>query len=106
MAELTESEVKELFLDHILDMAEYWHQQHGADREQLLNMAFSILVAIDGAGALPKFILAPDPHPEDREFRNSQDDDWYPENHDSDVACDITGELHSELLKRARERWP
>ncbi len=105
MSRLTQQQVRERFLDHVLNMVDYWSSLNGTDKDRLLEMAFSILTAIDGgAMALPKFVLAPDPHPDDREHLSLLGEDWYPENHGVNVAGDIAGELHSRLLQKAKER--
>jgi hypothetical protein len=56
------------------------------------------MVALDGgAMALPGFIVAPNPHPSDKEYHISEGSDYYPENHELDIKGDIAGGLH-ELL--------
>jgi hypothetical protein len=107
--EYTEEDVRRKFLDHVRLMIGYWNSEDVSNvpatmssRERLEGLAFSILVALDGnAAALPKFIVAPDPHPEDREFCQQRGERWYPENYELDVKADIAGSLH-ELLGSAR----
>lgn len=101
--EMTTEEVKERFLAHVRNMVIYWSQP-GLDakdlHERLSGLAFSILAAIDGSACgLPAFILAPAPHPDDREFHKAEGENWYPENHESSVKADIGGSLHEEFYK-------
>jgi hypothetical protein len=108
--ELTEDEVRSRFLEHVVGMAEYWASDRyvPADyslEQRLDGLAFSILVAIDGeAGGLPGFILAPTPHPDDREFCQDEGENWYPQNHEADVKCDIAGALHELYHVTAKGR--
>lgn len=101
--ELTPDEVQERFLEHVRAIVDYWEREARAPtvREKLDGLAFSILAAIDGSSVLPRFVLAPDPHPEDRAYHEEQGEDWYPEA--PAVACDISGDLH-ERLSRPRAK--
>lgn len=99
--ELTEDEVRAAFLDNVWNTIEYWEKlPETADgpktvRDRISGAVFSVLVALDGGCmALPKFIVAPDPHPEDREYHQEHGDDWYPENHGVEVTGDLAGSLH------------
>ena len=97
--ELTAGEVRERFLEHVRGIVDYWEREARAEsfRARLEGIAFSILVAIDGeAAALPSFVLAPRPHPDDEEFLRNRGESWYPTA--PDVSCDIAGELHSLLF--------
>lgn len=93
MAELTEGKIRERFLRHVEGCIRSWlNETRTPDVEgKMRGLAFSILVAIDGESALPAFKLIADPHPEDKEFRKSKGEDWYPEN------INIAGCLHNEL---------
>lgn len=101
--EKTTEEIREEFLKHVRHLIQYWDEVSGKNapetqKERLEGLAFSILVALDGnTMALPKFIVAPDPHPDDKEYLISEGNNYYPENHNSDVKGDIAGCLH-ELL--------
>lgn len=106
-AEITADQVRDDFLSHMRTMVEYWvhadlsPDDRGDVRRRVEGMTFSILAALDGcAGNLPKFIVAPDPHPDDRQFRISEDEDWYPENHGLDVKADISGGLHENFYSK------
>jgi hypothetical protein len=97
----TEDEVRTEFLRHIWFLVHYWRD---VSRERLMRgdeisqrlegLAFSILVQLDGGADLPGFIVAPCPHPDDKAYHKSRGENWYPENHEANVTCDIGGYLH------------
>lgn len=98
--ELTEDEVQRVFLDHVRAMCRYWVQESRATtvKEKVEGVAFSILVALDGGNiGLPGFIVVPSPHPDDKEYRRSRGENWYPENDPGAVKCDIGGSLHEHF---------
>lgn len=102
--EYTTEEVRNRFTDHIRAMVEYWATLDMPEREKLNGLAFSILVALDGeATAVPAFIVAPYPHPDDKHYHVENGEHYYPENHDSQVRCDISGALHESFSRRT---WP
>jgi hypothetical protein len=97
--ELTCDEVQERFLQQVRVSVQYW--QHLPDKtvgERLEGLAFSIMAILDGVSSLPVFIVAPLPHPDDKEFHRDEGEHWWPENHTVAVVCDISGGLH-ELLQ-------
>jgi hypothetical protein len=101
--EYTPEEVKQHFLDHIWEMIEYWDKlkpRTGArsQRERLEGLAFSLLVTLDGcSGGMPGFIVAPSTHESDKEYHKEQGENWYPQNNDAKVNCDIGGTLHDDF---------
>jgi len=99
--EIGTEEARKRFLNHVRNMAAYWRDLPNETVEERLNgLAFSILVAIDGgAGGLPKFIFAPDPHPTDRAYHVENDEPFWPENHQVRIEADISGCLHEMLAK-------
>lgn len=102
--EYSADEVLEKFLRHVERLVEYWHGIDGDCRRRMEGLAFSILTALDGGAAdLPAFIVAPNPHPEDKAFLQEEGCDWYPENHEveTQIKANISGGLH-ELLWRER----
>jgi len=103
--ELTDDEVKERFLRHIWTMIDYWAAEDRApsSREKLSGLAHSLLAAIDGcAMALPGFMLAPDPHPDNKAYNRAHGEDWYPRA--GDVKHDIAGGLCERLYGFDPER--
>lgn len=103
--ELTPGQVEQRFLEHLAGLVNYWYKlEHGIPahedvlRYKLQGLAFTILSAIDGStGDLPKFILAPDPHPDDKDYRKNEGLIHYPENL-QEIACDISGSLHEKFF--------
>lgn len=109
MPELTTDQVRERFLRSVWGCVDSWERECRADkslRERLEGLAFSILAMLDGSNIeLPQFIVAPDPHPGDREYHEERRTDWFPENHEltESVRADISGCLH-ELFHEFKPR--
>lgn len=98
----TEEQVREKFLRKVNAIVEYWNNLTSVPdtKEKLEGVAFSILSTIDGNSMdLPGFILAPYPAPEDKEYLITQGEDYFPENHNANVAYDIAGGLHELFHK-------
>lgn len=102
--EYTTDEIRQQFLEQVWTIISYWHNLPAKTcRERIEGLAFSMLVILDGESAgLPAFIVAPVPHPNDKAFCISEDENFYPENHDANVKGDITGPLH-ELFHNIRK---
>ncbi len=101
--EYTPEEVRNALLDHVWSMIDYWRHQANAttEQERMEGLAFSILTMLDGESSeLPKFIVAPDPHPDDRPFLIAQGEDYFPENSHLKVASDLGGSLHDNFHSR------
>ncbi|AZA60767.1 hypothetical protein [Chryseobacterium indoltheticum] len=101
--EFTSKEVQDMFIGHVASMLEYWNSQEIDAKSKLQGFATSILVAIDGCTNLPKFILAPNPGSEDKIYNMENGDDYYPENNETLIKGDISGNLHecfSHKLKK------
>lgn len=101
--ELTTKEVRDRFLSHVRTMVDYWATIPDTDlgdgeteaHRRVSGVAFSILALLDGSSiGIPGFIVAPCPHRYNRESCMRAEENWYPENHDSEVNCDIGGDLH------------
>lgn len=100
--EYTEDEVKEQFLDHIRMLVNYWDNETSkqTQTERLKGLAHSILSTIDGCSdSLPAFILAPLPREEDKQDAIDNDENYYPQNQELDVKCDIAGGLRNIFFK-------
>ncbi len=86
--EYTAEEVREMFIKHIIAMIGYWNGEGNSNvnpnessRYKMEGLVHSILVTIDGGcGGIPAFDLVCKPHPDDKEYLKSQEEDWYPEN--------------------------
>lgn len=95
--EYTEDEVRENLLSYIWTMISYWKDEARKPDTQgkLEGLAFSILTALDGcANGVPAFIVAPNPHPDDKDYLIDNGENWFPENHESEVKCNLSGSLH------------
>lgn len=93
--EFTADEVRRQFVEHIHRMIDYWDGTDNPTREKLEGVAFSILVALDGStGALPAFVVAPLPHPDDKQYLVGNGENYYAQNDESSVNCNISGCLH------------
>jgi len=110
MHEYAEAEVREAFLKHVWETIDYWdgkYDQMVAQypcRRKLEGLAFSLLVMLDeGSADIPGFIVAPCPHPDDKAFLQGEGENWWPENHEADVACDIGGTLHDSFHNVRKE---
>ncbi len=102
--EYTEDEVRREFIKFINERIRQTGGRSPATREKLEGLAHTILVAIDGGVlGLPKFILAPDPHPDDKKYNIGQGQNYYPENREAGVKCNISGSLHDDYGRIAME---
>ena len=99
--EKTEDEVREEFLAHIRMLVKYWNTQPDRDCEGKLNgLAFSILAMLDGCSTdICGFIVAPHVHEDDKQHCIEHGEDYYPQNHESNIKGDIAGGLHDLFYK-------
>lgn len=100
--EKSTEEVREEFLNHIRCLVNEWASvENKSTKEKLNGLAFSILAMLDGESAdLPSFIVAPLPHEDDKQFSIKHGEDYYPENHNSNINCDIAGILHDLFYEK------
>ena len=94
----TRDEVREMFLDHVRNMIDYWTDLYGelSVRDRVEGVAFSILSCLDGSTELPGFIISPCPHESDKNYLKGEGLNWFPEEGD---RVDIGGSLHEHLFK-------
>ena len=100
--EKTEKEIKKEFLNYVRMLIDYWDTEvtdnNKTIKERLHGLAFSILATIDGESTdFPMFILAPNPHENDKFFNISRDKNYFPENDENNIEGNISGNLHHEL---------
>ena len=102
MREKTVEEVRYEFVDRVGNLVDYWSSQEGmSDKDKVEGVAFSILTMLDGcSGSIPGFIVAPLPHEGDTEYNMKNGENYYPQNHNSNVKCDIAGVLHDTFSAR------
>ena len=98
--ELNEDEVRENFLDNCYQIINYWENVDAISiHDRLFGVVFSILVSLDGESVnLPRFIVAPNPHPDYKEYNQIINKNWYPQNYKRIVDCDIGGLLHDTFV--------
>lgn len=74
----TTEEARDLYLQHIANIATYWARQEDQTPLQRCNgVAFSILALFDGDTMLPGCDIKLSPHPEDQEFRRDEGSNWF-----------------------------
>jgi hypothetical protein len=103
--EIETDEVRDQLLLGMWEAIDTWEGYEGKTvRERLTGCVFSILAGLDGAGDFPQCIVAPNPHPDDREYRQSEGMDWYPENHEIEdqVRANMGGTLHDAFYPTGR----
>jgi len=113
--EFTTEEVRRQFLEQVWSNIKYWGElineqiANGTATERttmdrLQGLAFSILVTLDGGSIpLPSFVVAPSPHPSDKQYNIDNGSNYFPENHESNVSADISGCLHELFHGVGRE---
>lgn len=92
----TDDEVRDQFLNHLARTVRYWIREDRAPTitDKMTGLVHSILATIDGSdAALPGFILAPSPHPDDEQFHRDEGERWYPRD---ETKHDIAGALHEQ----------
>ena len=97
--EYTEKEFRDIFLEHIWDMVEYWSTlEEKEEKDKLQGLAFSILSMLDGSNAeLPRCIVAPDPNRNDRAWYESRKENFFPYNGEHNIKANVAGSLHDNF---------
>lgn len=96
--EKTEEEIRAEFLGTINNLIDYWDTVDTSTKEKLQGITHSILCILDGASSVfPSFIVAPNPHPDDKAYSISKQIPYFPENEDSNIKGNIAGVLHEEF---------
>ena len=100
--EKTEDEIRTEFLNHIRHLVNYWDKvDKPTSKEKLEGLAFSILAMLDGcSGDICGFIVAPSTHEDDKQYNIDNGEDYYPQNHETNVKGDIAGGLHDLFYKK------
>ena len=95
---ISKDKTKEEFLDHLVYMSEYWSKVNGkTNLEQIQGAIFNILSCIDGEGGdFGGLKLIPND-----ENNNENLNEGYDVHEPVDI-CD--GELHSQFLRKCKER--
>jgi hypothetical protein len=100
----TAEEVRDMLLEHIRLMAKYWADLPEVDKatgearttqDRCEGVAFSILTALDGSTmALPAFDLKLAPHPDDKEYCRSEEENWF------EPGMELSFMLHEHFYKK------
>lgn len=88
----TEQETRDIFLDHVRGLIEYWDNIHTDKTKALEDLAFSIMTLLDGEAIdVPGFRVSPICSKEDKDYYESKGEKYFDEN------VDIAGCLHEFL---------
>jgi len=92
--ELTTDECTERLMLHLEALVRTWRDADGSVESRLNGLVFSVLSTFDGSSIdVPSWRLAPDPHPEDKQYRIDEGENWWPEN-DGELVGEYRGQLH------------
>lgn len=96
--EKTAKEVREEFMEHMKHLCRYWARAEvESELERCEGLMHSVLVTFDGcSAALPALDIVVRPHPDDKEFHQSEGSDWYPDG----VAINDDCHLHDLLYRK------
>lgn len=98
----TKEEVQERFLNHMKSIAEYWINETRAStpREKVEGLLFSMMGTFDGeSGGFPAVDLSVCPHEDDKDYHESEGDNWY----EPGMTFNDDVQLH-EMLSNIRPR--
>jgi len=98
--QITKEKAREMFLNHIHDMVEFWANESRKQdpKRKLDGLVFSILALIDGSGmGLPAMDIVLRPHPEDKEFHQKEDEDWFEDGMVINDDCHLHEFWHKEI---------
>ena len=118
--EYSEEIIREKLLKHLLGLIDYWlttdvtgpefqdsiKNEGGEQRYRMFGLLHSILTTLDGGSmAVPGFIVAPMPAPEDKQYHKDRCEDYYPDNNEAaeQIKGDVGGSLHELMHKVARK---
>lgn len=100
---LTEDEVRDLFLNAVAGIANYWattNLEDGSAKSRCQGVAFSILALLDGSNiGLPGMKVIPNPAAEDEEYLKNEGKNWFPD--DVDIGGGLHELIHSHFQKRS-----
>lgn len=99
-------EVEEMFIDASVQIAEEWARYEpdegteNVDFWRTQGAVFSMLALLDGNRAdLTQFIVAPNPHPEDKNYSIGEGESYFPENNAEKISANISGDLKSAFTR-------
>lgn len=107
----TTAEARAEFLQHVANIVEYWLKVDGTERWRMEGAIHSLLVTLDGDSAtMPAFIVAPNPHQNDREYHVKRGENYFPENflisNENDIVGGLPSRLHDDWNKYTKAEPP
>ncbi len=104
--QLTEDEVKALFIRKVWAIVDYWQTLPNPSCPPAEGVAFNILSTIDGSACdLPGFHLIPFVSAEDRDYFIRQDENYFPVTPQGvSDGVDIAGSLHDAFSQYKRNQ--
>ncbi|MFL1475160.1 hypothetical protein ACJOYF_18365 [Acinetobacter baumannii] len=73
---IPKEKIRDELLGQFRNLARYWAQHEGTDLEKCEGLVHSILTTIDGLGVFPAIDLVIRPHPDDKQYRIDNGDDY------------------------------
>lgn len=96
--EYSREQIEQILVNKIYDIIDYWNTlPNKTQKERMEGLAFSILSTLDGSSIeLPAFIVAPCPHPDDKEYHIERGENYFPDNDNlvDLIKGDLGGVLH------------
>ncbi len=76
----TQEEMNKMFILECLSLVDTWaNVDDRTTKGKLKGLLHSVLAMLDGEGvSMPAFMLIPYPHPDDKTFRQSMNEDYWP----------------------------
>lgn len=106
---LTREECRDKFLSHIAGIVDYWYRESRTPHTlaKMEGLVHSLLVTLDGcSGDMPAFLIAPHPHPDDKEYCIDNGYEFYwPQNHEAELDSEIGGGLHEQWHKYCKYKY-
>jgi len=109
----TAIEVRAEFLQRLSDIVDHWLKAEGSERWRMEGAIHSILVTLEGnSGTMPGFIVAPKPHPDDREYHINRGENYFPESSlinrakDNDIVAGVPSLLNRDWNKYTKAKPP
>jgi hypothetical protein len=96
--QITKEEARAKFISRARQIADYWGKAGNTPEDAADGAIFSLLVMLDGgSGGMPGFIVIPSPHPDDKDYHQSKNEDWYAAPPEGLDDFDIGGGLHDDF---------
>ena len=98
--EITPEEARDIFMRQIAAYARSWASADGlTNMERCSGLAFSILNIFDGTAAfLPAFNIHVSPHPDDKDYRKRNGENWFVDGQCINDDCMLHEEWHPKYM--------